>query len=67
MAIKESKYLSKLSIDDFLGSWQDHEYNFIRHDNNSLENSFKTKMTFGRGGGRGNLGFRAWGRGRYNY
>ena len=63
VAIEESKDLSKLSIDELFGSLQNHEYRLNRCDNTSLENEFKTQMTFDRVRGRGNLGFRGQGRG----
>ena len=64
---KESKDLSKLYIDEFFGSLQNHEYKLNRFHNTSLENAFKTQMTFGRGRGRGNPRFKGRRRAQNNY
>ena len=67
VAIEESKDLTILSIDEVFGSLYNHEDRLNKRNGNSLENAFKTQMTFGRGRGRGNAGFRGRGRGRNNF
>jgi hypothetical protein len=67
VVIEESKDLTKYFMDELVGSLKNYEDRLNRNDNTSLEHAFRTKMTFGRGKGRGNPGFRGRGRGRNNF
>lgn len=55
VSIEESKDLSQFSIDELFGLLLSHEYRLNKNNNVSLENAFKSQMTFGRGRGRGNF------------
>lgn len=62
VAIEESKDLAQLFIDELLGSLLSHESKMNRNNNSSLENAFRSQVSFSRGRGRSN--FRGIGRGR---
>ena len=52
VTIEESKDLSFLSIDELMGSLLSHEQMLNRSGTSSLENAFKTQLSFGRSRGR---------------
>jgi transposase InsO family protein len=62
IAIEESKDLTQLSVDELMGSLLSHEQRLNRTGTSSLENAFKTQLSFGRTRGRSNYNR---GRGRF--
>ena len=67
VTIDENKDLLMLSLDDMFGSLIADESRMNKNIDTTLENAFKTQMTFGRGRGRENCELRGRGRGRNNY
>lgn len=61
-AIEESKDLTIHFIDELMGSLLSHESRMNRNINSSLDNSFRSKVSFGRG--RGTSNYRERGRGK---
>ena len=51
--IEETKDLSNYSVDELHASLITHEQRLSRNQNSSLEQAFKTQMSFGRGRGQG--------------
>eukprot|EP00253_Pinus_taeda_P028636 PITA_28636 len=51
--IEETKDLSNFSVDELHASLITHEQRLSRNENSSLEQAFKTQMSFGRGRGQG--------------
>ena len=51
--IEETKDLSSFSVDELHASLITHEQRLSRNENSSLEQAFKTQMSFGRGRGQG--------------
>jgi len=60
--IEESKDLSNFSVDELHASLITHEQRLSRNENSSLEQAFKTQMSFGRGRGQGRGNKRGRGR-----
>eukprot|EP00253_Pinus_taeda_P020973 PITA_20973 len=60
--IEETKNLSNFSVAELHASLITHEQRFSRNENSSLEQAFKTQMTFGRGIGQGRGNKRGRGR-----
>eukprot|EP00253_Pinus_taeda_P036572 PITA_36572 len=60
--IEETKDLSNFSIDELHASLITHEQRLSRNENSSLEQAFKTQMSFGRGRGQGRGNKRGRGR-----
>eukprot|EP00253_Pinus_taeda_P030503 PITA_30503 len=60
--IEEKKDLSKFSVDELHASLITHEQRLSRNENSSLEQAFKTQMSFGRGRGQGRGNKRGIGR-----
>ena len=60
--IEETKDLSNFSVDELHASLITHEQRFSSNENSSLEQAFKTQMSFGRGRGQGRGNKRGRGR-----
>eukprot|EP00253_Pinus_taeda_P019173 PITA_19173 len=60
--IEETKDLSNFSVDELHASMITHEQRLSRNENSSLEQAFKTQMSFGRGRGQGRGNKRGRGR-----
>eukprot|EP00253_Pinus_taeda_P013287 PITA_13287 len=60
--IEETKDLSHFSVDELHASLITHEQRLSRNENSSLEQAFKTQMSFGRGRGQGRGNKRGRGR-----
>ncbi len=60
--IEETKDLSNFSVDELHASLITHEQGLSRNENSSLEQAFKTQMSFGRGRGQGRGNKRGRGR-----
>eukprot|EP00253_Pinus_taeda_P033571 PITA_33571 len=60
--IEETKDLSKFSVNELHASLITHEQRLSRNENSSLEQAFKTQMSFGRGRGQGRGNKRGRGR-----
>eukprot|EP00253_Pinus_taeda_P036700 PITA_36700 len=60
--IEETKDLSNFSVDELPASLITHEQRLSRNENSSLEQAFKTQMSFGRGRGQGRGNKRGRGR-----
>eukprot|EP00253_Pinus_taeda_P036044 PITA_36044 len=60
--IEETKDLSNFSVDELHASLRTHEQRLSRNENSSLEQAFKTQMSFGRGRGQGRENKRGRGR-----
>ena len=60
--IEETKDLSNFSVDELHASLITHEQRLSRNENSSLEQAFKTQMSFGRGRGQGRGNKRGRGR-----
>eukprot|EP00253_Pinus_taeda_P007976 PITA_07976 len=60
--IEETKDLSNFSVDELHASLITHEQRLSRNENSSLEQAFKTQMSFGRGRGQGRRNKRGRGR-----
>eukprot|EP00253_Pinus_taeda_P031403 PITA_31403 len=60
--IEETKDLSNFSVDELHASLITHEQRLSRNENSSLEQAFKTQMSFGRGRGQGKGNKRGRGR-----
>eukprot|EP00253_Pinus_taeda_P036444 PITA_36444 len=60
--IEETKDLSNFSVDELHASLITHEQRLSRNQNSSLEQAFKTQMSFGRGRGQGKGNKRGRGR-----
>jgi len=63
--IEETKDLSKFSVDELHASLITREQRLSRNENSSLEQAFKTQMSFGRGIGQGRGNKRRRGRSQY--
>eukprot|EP00253_Pinus_taeda_P006913 PITA_06913 len=60
--VEETKDLSNFSVDELHASLITHEQRLSRNENSSLEQAFKTQMSFGRGRGQGRGNKRGRGR-----